>query len=432
MLVSDYVYTIFCKLYGVYDRYVNKNCRRIEYDLLSKDDSAEKFSSVIYYAGTIGELQAVLPLISVVREKHPELRVVIVAGHSQYVESFRAICPFALVCVLFESDIDSVVAFFKKMPPRLVVISEGPSLYSRFPIRMSLVLPFACLKHDVPIVVTNACLYELCLGSRVDKIENILFAGMHKRSIKHWYVASHTQMECLIANGVPKLSVTIIGDLKFDNLDQLKRRPVPSRVSTMLAQLSKSQLVVGASLNNAEEEEALLVGWMKLRKVLPNARLVLAPRYINEDKVIGRICSMLEREDVNYSKRSSMDDSAFNGDVLLLDVFGELAHLYSIADVCFMGRDHGVLEPLAFSKPMIAGNRATWQEFNTSYPLYREMIRTNALVELENLESMGEVLIRMITDKNYRLAYVNRAEEVVAQNRGAGSRLYDQVSMYFD
>lgn len=110
--------------------------------------------------------------------------------------------------------------------------------------------------------------------------------------------------------------------------------------------------------------------YLRLRKEIPNLKLVLVPRHVER---AADIVEMLKRLGVRFSRRSSGGEAAEPADVLLADTTGEMLKLMNGADLVIMGKSlaghdegHNLIEPALLSKPI--GDRSRAAEF----PFYPE------------------------------------------------------------
>ena len=85
------------------------------------------------------------------------------------------------------------------------------------------------------------------------------------------------------------------------------------------------------------------------------------------------------------------------GTILVLDTIGDLASMYSLADVAFVGGSvvakggHNPLEPAQFGVPVVMGE---------SYENFREIVgamREAAAIRIVRREELGGVLIELMT-----------------------------------
>ena len=107
------------------------------------------------------------------------------------------------------------------------------------------------------------------------------------------------------------------------------------------------------------EEAAVLRAFRRLRSASPNALLILAPRHPERFLDVAR---MSREEGLKTLLRTELPiDAEPRGDVVIVDTIGELATIYQIATIVFVGGSlvatggHNILEPAVFGKPIVFG-----------------------------------------------------------------------------
>ena len=102
---------------------------------------------------------------------------------------------------------------------------------------------------------------------------------------------------------------------------------------------------------DVDEDDAVIAAWT------PEVRLLVAPR---KPERFEAVAAKLEAAGLRFARRSALHRDP-EAPILLLDSVGELASLFSFADVVFMGGTlahrggHNILEPAAAGKPVIVG-----------------------------------------------------------------------------
>ncbi len=150
----------------------------------------------------------------------------------------------------------------------------------------------------------------------------------------------------------------VIGDTKYDML-----KPVLDPERTRIREEMKipaSHPVWVAGSTHAGEESIILEAFKKLKTRHPQLTLVLAPRRLER---IPKLMRLLEHQQLKFVLRSEVSPSASHSDsIVLLDTLGELAQVYAIADVTFVGRSliapgggHSLIEPASHGKLVLHG-----------------------------------------------------------------------------
>jgi 3-deoxy-D-manno-octulosonic-acid transferase len=225
--------------------------------------------------------------------------------------------------------------------------------------------------------------------------------------------------------GAPGERVRVVGNLKFD-------APEPGRPPERLARIVEGRparrrpiWVAGSTM--AGEEELVLRAFHKVRERVPEAALVIVPRHAER---FDAVPPLVEAAGFRCRRRSTLDTEVWpEGEVLLLDTLGELAQLYSLASVVFVGGSlvptggHNVLEPAMASRPIIIGPHME------NFPdIARSFLSEDALVQVSTPEDLGREVASLMLDETRRRALGERAHAVVERNRGALQRTVDALT----
>lgn len=156
-----------------------------------------------------------------------------------------------------------------------------------------------------------------------------------------------------IALGVPEARVEVTGDLK---LEPAAEPPLAAELAGALA--AAPPLIIAGSTHEGEEQAALGALAAAQQAGLP-AALVLAPRHLRR---AGRVAAQVRAAGLRLHRRSALGGARLGeGEVLLLDTLGELAALWPLADVAFVGGSlapvggHNLLEPLQCGRAVLFG-----------------------------------------------------------------------------
>lgn len=273
----------------------------------------------------------------------------------------------------------------------------------------------ACRRASIPVAVVNGRVSDRSLPRylRLRKLWKGILAG-----VSIVLAQSEEDANRLKAIGAPAGRVVFGGNLKFD-----VRSAEPAAIVTSLRQHlpgGTRVLVCGSTLEG--EEEILLDAFQQLLTTLPNCVMILAPRHPER---FGRVAQLLKNRNQpcirrsNWMKRPSTIKA---GSVVLLDSIGELASVYALASVAFVGGSlvpaggHNPLEPAQFAVPVVMG---------THYANFRAII--NMLVNAEAMklasqETLVPILENLLTDVEAANALGVRALEVFHLQSGATGR----------
>jgi 3-deoxy-D-manno-octulosonic-acid transferase len=176
------------------------------------------------------------------------------------------------------------------------------------------------------------------------------------RSIDRVGAIDEKDGERLREQGVRGDRISVTGDTRYDQVWSRAQRAVSPLVQSLLS--ARPTLVAGSTWPS--DEEHLLPAWTKIRDKIPDARLVIAPHEAS-DSHLRSIAEWARTRDLRLARIDG--DAASDADVILVDRYGILGDLYSLADVAYVGGGfqsaglHSVLEPAAFGAPVLFGPR---------------------------------------------------------------------------
>ena len=270
-----------------------------------------------------------------------------------------------------------------------------------------------CRRAAIPVAVVNGRVSDRSLP-RYLRLRS--FWARILASVSIVLAQSEEDVKRLKAIGAPAGRVSFGGNLKFD-----VSSAEPSAITTMLRDnLSGRVLVCGSTLEG--EEEILLDAFQQLRKAIPDCVMILAPRHPER---FGRVAQLLRSRNEQSVRRSNWMKRPAKikaGTVVLLDSIGELASVYAVASVAFVGGSlipaggHNPLEPAQFAIPVVMG---------THYANFRAIIETlvNAeAVKLATNETLVPILEMLLSDHDAASALGVRALEVFHHQSGATAR----------
>jgi 3-deoxy-D-manno-octulosonic-acid transferase len=219
----------------------------------------------------------------------------------------------------------------------------------------------------------------------------------------------------LVEIGAPASRVSVTGNLKFD----VTPPQPPAIVASLRAHLSQAGLepvlVCGSTLEE-EEEGSLLSAFRNILATRPKAVMILAPRHPER---FPEVAALVERLGFRLLRRSLWGGEPLGGAVFLLDSIGELAALYSLATIAFVGGSlvprggHNILEPALYGVPIVTGNH--YENFRdiVNFFLSRNAVRVVGLAELPL------VLMELIDNRVERERLGRNALAALESQRGA-------------
>lgn len=238
--------------------------------------------------------------------------------------------------------------------------------------------------------------------------------------VDHFCMQSEESARRLVDLGADPSRVSVTGSLKFDSLEMpapVSHRKPRERVLRFF-RLSPHRVVLVAGSTVRGEETAVLRAFSRLKATSPSALAILAPRQPERFGEVERIA-----RDAGFvtARRSDLPiDTEPRADVVVLDTIGELAQLYQLATVVFVGGSlvdnggHNILEPAIFGKPILFGPyMQNFREIRDAF------IANDAAVQVASDRELEEAMVTLVTDPVRRARLGAAARALVEANRGA-------------
>lgn len=346
------------------------------------------------FCSTIGELNACKSLVQHFCDIG---NVLLLTDRAIYLDSFKEQFPSAQVAVA-DSDFRKTVALVDHYPPHLAIVCEIPLLLHDAPCRLSYGVLRALKKRQVPICMINGWLYGYEAACRQDSIEKYLFERDYLNSFDLLSVQSEEIKNTLLGHGVNPDKLVVTGNMKYDNLDaSLRLNAQTEALRALLGQ--QSALFVAGCVTDIWEYELVTTAFVKARESLPDLKLVIAPRHPEKPEQLSALEKLLQQLELQYDYRSLVTETSPKlKDVLIVDTFGELKALYSVAHACYVGINHNILEPLSFGKQVaVLGN---WEKSYPSYPVFK-IAESNRMIAVINDENELAAFITESTSESY-------------------------------
>jgi len=245
-------------------------------------------------------------------------------------------------------------------------------------------------------------------------------------AITSFSMQTNLDAERIIALGADPSRVHITGNIKYD----LAFEPLTSPDErTFRADLGIGEApVFMAGSTHRGEEDIVITAYLRARLQVPALRLLLAPRHLDR---LDEIEALLRKHQLMVHRRSHGRLSSQSGaaPVLLLDTIGELAKLYAVGTVIFVGGSlapiggHNVLEPAAHRKAILFGpHMYNFQQVAAA------LLEANGAVQVHNPEALGEHVSMLLQQPERRQALGKAAHQVLRANQGAITRTVDLIA----
>ena len=362
------------------------------------------------HAVSVGEVLAVTRLVRTLNAAFPDFLVVISTttrtGQALARERFGANRVF-----YFPLDLPwAVRAYLNALKPRLLILVETefwPNLLH------------GCFRRGIPVAVVNARISDRS-WPRYRRLRRLWRPLLSRLS--RVLAQSQADAERLQAIGCRPDRVSVAGNLKFD-----VRAAQESEAARLLRSMAGGLRLFVAGSTLESEESALLEAWPHLLAADPQLAMVIAPRHPER---FSTVAALLGKSGVPWRKRSDWPAEPSSalpttasplhpGEIVLLDTIGELASVYSLASVAFVGGSlipaggHNPLEPAQFAVPIVMGPHYA------NFAAITDSLRGHNALRIAANEELAAALIELIGDRAAAEAMGARAKEVFDRQAGA-------------
>jgi 3-deoxy-D-manno-octulosonic-acid transferase len=375
---------------------------------MARELPARLSGAVWLHGASVGEARLVTALARRFGERFPELPRALSATTRTGLERLPSDASARFLLPLDFRGFPSRV--LDRIEPRLLVLLETelwPNLIHEAAAR------------GIPIALINARLAP----TRIRRYRR--FSALYRPLVERFdYIGAQSaddaeRFESLGARS----SVEVTGNMKFDLSAPLVDRAALER---RLGGLDGRPVLIAGSTRPGEER-VVLESFGTLRRSFPTLLLMLAPRHLERvDEVAGLVREAGWRPD----PWSALDGGrAERPDVVLVDTLGELASLYGIATVAFVGGSlepfggHSPLEPAVTGTPVLFGPHTGNFEEST-----RLLVDGGGARRLRGGVELTAAASAWFADPGLRDAAGRAAAEVVREHSGATTRTFDALA----
>ncbi|MGA8153794.1 MAG: 3-deoxy-D-manno-octulosonic acid transferase [Terriglobales bacterium] len=371
--------------------------------------------TVWVHAVSVGEVLATSGLIAELRRRFPQYRIVVSTTTDTGQKLARKYFGEENVFYFPMDFAFAIRPYLQRLRPALVVIAETEFWPN-----------FLHLAHEsgARIAVVNARISDRS-WPRYLRFRFLLVRVL--RQVSLFLAQTEEDAKRLIEIGAPAKRVSVTGNLKFD-VPVPAAPPIVASLRSVFQQSEAGPVLVCGSTTEGEEP-LLLRAFENVLASHPRAVMILAPRHPER---FSEVAQLLEQLGIRFWRRSLWSGDPIPGGVLLIDTIGELAALYSLADVAFVGGSlvprggHNIIEPAQHGVATVVGNHT--ENFRDMVSLFQ---RHDALRVVGPAE-LPLVFMDLISNEPARKALGQRAAQALRSQKGATQRTADALQKLLD
>jgi 3-deoxy-D-manno-octulosonic-acid transferase len=320
-------------------------------------------------------------------------------------------------------------------------------------------IPFVCrrvlrlIKPEVILVVENAHFPNLLNEAKKMKIKTALLSGFFvdgwrqnafmKRS---FFLKSYNSLGYIFVkeeadefNFKKIISdaqvLENIGDLKFDLIARILNSEQIGQLRRSIGIGEAYPLIIAGCIHRYEVD-FLLDALKILRTNYPQPKLILAPRWLSDVDFISQRC-----KEKGLSSRLRTDQAEEDGHpVFILNTYGELKNIYSLADIVYIGGSlnkhakvnegkgweglcHNPVEPVLYLKPFFFGSNIGLRR-----GIFERFLKVFPPLMADTPEKLAYGVRELLSNREIHNEIVNLSRQLLSSHKDIASKYAERVS----
>jgi 3-deoxy-D-manno-octulosonic-acid transferase len=399
--ISIHAYRLLIAFFALFQqkaRLFRQGRRQYSYLDIPRKNGAKR---IWVHASSLGEFEQGRPLIEMLKNRNPNVQIVLTFFSPSGFEVKKAYDQADHVTYIPLDTKSRAQRFIEHIDPDLAVIIKYEFWLNHLD---------ACFRKQIPVVYLSAIFKEQHVYFHRARS---LYLPYFKR-ISHFFVQDELSARLLQKEGIDQY--TIAGDTRFDRVIQIAES---SRSITEVEQFSgeKPVFVFGSTWPSDIEKVVPLI-----EKIKSDYKVIIAPHNIGEDAVQELMKTFPDA--ARYTRFQSNDSEK---DILIIDNMGMLSSVYRYARFAFVGGAfrgalHNTIEAAVYGIPVFFGRHAKNKKFNEAIAL----LEGGGAFDFADSEELLSKWSELQDEEKYtKSATFNK--EFVAKNKGATQKAYDYL-----
>lgn len=351
------------------------------------------------HAASIGELNAALPLLRLIREQYPDLRLLVSlntpSGRRSAEKQLGDRVQYSYMPIDWQW---AVARHVQRIQPQCVLIMETelwPNFYEY------------CFEHGIRTIIINGRLSKRSTRSPG------LVRYWQGRAIQYCYfILARSEADAEQFQKLGGKHLKVLGNIKYAAAPDAD---VPG--------MDPGRPYVLAASTRDGEEQLIVTAWQQL--AAPRPLLVIVPRHIRR---INEILDALKAFNLNIAVRSRNEPITADTGVYIADTFGELGQFIAGSDFVLMGgsfRPFGgqnILEAAAAGKAVIVG-----PHMDNFQAEARDLLTADAAIEVEDGRSLPAAIKTLLDNPERAQQLGDNGRRLIEANRNIGERYLEEL-----
>jgi len=362
-----------------------------------------KAGGILVHAASVGEFNAASPLIRTLLKTYPGKSITVTSLTPTGSERVQSELGDKISHCYIPLDLPGAVSrFLSRLQPQLIIVMETeiwPNLYLQ------------AQRLNIPLMMANARLSQRSVNRfqrMPDFVKDVLQAV-------DWIGAQSTDdQNRLTGCGADPQAVELTGNLKFDLATPAS---LNEQGAALRSRWNSNRPVLVAGSTHEADESVVIPAFVDLLKNLPDALLILVPRYPER---FARATQSAKAAGLRTELHSQGEACSEQAQCFVIDTIGELMTYYACGDVAFVGGSfgdqggHNALEPAALGKPVLMG-----PNMDNAREIASQLLKSNAARRVTNQQDFQQAAEQILTDGVLRDSMGQAGRGLVEKNKGA-------------
>ncbi len=367
------------------------------------------------HAVSVGESAAAVPLVEEIRRRWPELGIVVSTITPTGARIVGERLAGTATHRYFPIDLPG--------PVRRALDAARPRFFIAIETELWPNFLRALARRRIPAMIANGRISDRSFR-RYRWVRGLMRRVLANVSV--FAMQTEEDARRIIALGAPPSRVVVTGNLKTDLVPEAAGDE-PAVWRERLGLGADAPLWIAGSTHRGEDA-LVLDAFLGARVRCPGLALLLAPRHPER---AGEVEELIRARGLAAVRRSRLPADRAPGAVVILDTVGELAALYALAEVVFVGGSlvpiggHNVLEPAMRGKPVLVGPHTS--NFREGAELLQ---RSGGGLVVKDGAELERELARLLEDRELARRMGEAARHAFVGRQGAVSATLDLVGRH--
>ncbi len=357
------------------------------------------------HASSLGEFEQGRPLIEMIRNNHPQARIVLSFFSPSGYEVRKNYNQVDAVCYLPFDLPGNVTKFLDLVKPSMAIFVKY-EFWGNYLQELH--------RRGVPT-------YSISAIFRPSQVFFKPWGGKMRKILSYFtklYVQNEESRQLLAGIGIDQVEVS--GDTRFDRVAHIREQTKQFPTIENFVSNARLTVVMGSSW---EPDEDLMIPYFNSH---PDIKLIIAPHEFDRERLLA-IMSRIKRPAGLFSQALPATSSQL--DCIIIDSFGLLSSLYRYGQIAMIGGGfgagiHNLNEAAVYGMPVIFG--PNYHKFSEA----KDLIACGGGFAVSNADDFSTVMDRLLSDDAELRRAGMVAESYIQSHLGATELIYEQIKKH--